>query len=64
MKCHVCGKIGPDKYCREAQAWDWFHGYLKETVHFCPDHRKSPERDRLFLLSQIKAGDTALREKP
>lgn len=54
MKCYVCGKVGPDKFSKAAQSWDWFHGYLDETVHFCPAHQDSEERRKLWILSRVK----------
>jgi hypothetical protein len=52
MKCVVCGNEGPDKISLGAQDWDWFTGYLPETVHFCPSHKASPERQKLWQESQ------------
>jgi len=63
MKCIVCGKEGPNKFTKKAaQTWDWFTGYLKETVHFCPAHKNSPERAELWRQSQIKFSERVGRE--
>jgi hypothetical protein len=61
MKCTICGKQGPEnKFSQEAfQLWDWFTGYLKETVHFCPLHKDSPERHALFARSQQRPAPAA-----
>ena len=49
MKCYVCGKEGPSKFTEEANAWDWFQGYLPQTVHFCPEHKNSEQREDLHF---------------
>jgi hypothetical protein len=52
VKCTVCGIEGPSKYSHlGAQQWDWFTGYLQETVHFCPQHKGSAEYERLRIES-------------
>lgn len=56
MVCVVCGALGPHKFSRQASNWDWFSGYLPETVHFCPEHKGNDECERLRALS--------LRPKP
>lgn len=53
--CEVCGMHGPNKFTVAALTWDWFHGYLDKTFHFCPAHRHSAEHDELFRLSRIKS---------
>jgi len=53
MSCYVCGVVGPSKFSRAAGNWDWFHGYLPETVHFCPAHRNSPEHEKLLEQSKV-----------
>ena len=55
MNCYVCGLCGPDKFSRDAHNWDWFTGYLTETVHFCPSHIASPQRKELWEKSKIRA---------
>ncbi|MBK3786989.1 hypothetical protein G3A43_43240 [Paraburkholderia aspalathi] len=37
--CCMCGALCPDKFTGDARGWDWFTGYLDETVHFCPHCR-------------------------
>ena len=39
---------------------DWFMGYLDRTVHFCPDCKAGPERERL-RLSVVYGGHLCLR---
>lgn len=34
--------------------WDWFTGYLPETLYWCPKHRRTPERKRAFIYSREK----------
>ena len=53
-KCELCERVLPDKLSSEARGWDWFTGYLTETVHFCPDHANSPKHDALLRESRIK----------
>jgi hypothetical protein len=62
MKCAVCGGIGPDKFTREAQSWDWFTQYLDETVHFCQAHKNSPEQAELWRISQIPKGKETVKK--
>jgi len=59
MRCIVCGMPGPPKTSKEADAWDWFTGTLKETVHFCPQHNRSSEWERLWKLSRDSKESTA-----
>lgn len=55
MKCYVCGIEGPDKNTWEAaNNWNWFSGYLKETVHFCPEHKNSEQHNHLFSIRENK----------
>jgi hypothetical protein len=55
VNCEVCGiPGGENKLSEDAQAWDWFTGYLDRTVHFCPIHKGSAKREELFRLSKIK----------
>jgi hypothetical protein len=55
MKCAACGKLGPaDKCSPEAQSWDWFTGYLANTVHFCPKHVNSKLAKELWRKSQAE----------
>jgi hypothetical protein len=58
--CFVCKRAGPtnkysrEAYSREAINWDWFTGYLAETVYFCPIHKDSIDRAIMFVRSQEK----------
>lgn len=36
FKCNFCEAILYSKLSHEAKFWDWFTGYLPETVHICP----------------------------
>ncbi len=54
MNCRVCGIQGPDKFSKAASEWDWFTGYLSDTVHFCPLHRRSSEYEELLRLSKVR----------
>lgn len=53
-KCHICSRRLSSKFVKDAQDWDWFTGYLPETVHFCPVHKDSQEAKRLYKQSQTK----------
>jgi len=53
-KCELCDAVLVNKFCREGMDWDWFHGYLPCTVHFCPRHKHSSQREELFQRSQVK----------
>lgn len=39
MVCTLCG-ASANKFSRDALGWDWFTGYMDETVHFCPACRR------------------------
>ena len=54
FQCQMCDAVLHDKFSKEALGWDWFHGYLPETVHFCPTHRHSQEHNYLLEQSQRK----------
>lgn len=62
MRCLVCNVEAPNKVLGVAETWDWFTGYLEETVYFCPKHKTSAKRDELFRMSQIPRA--AAQEKP
>lgn len=50
--CLICSKACPDKRSINCTGWDWFGGYLRVTVHFCPQHRTGELRDRLLSIGQ------------
>lgn len=54
FKCELCDAVLESKYSRESADWNWFHGYLPETVHFCPAHKRSSEYFALIELSRKK----------
>jgi hypothetical protein len=53
-KCEMCDAILKSKFVPESKAWDWFTGYLDQTLHFCPVHRRSKEHDEWLELSKVK----------
>jgi hypothetical protein len=54
-KCHMCDAVlSGSLYTGQAEFWDWFTGYLPETVYFCPRHKNSHERHDLFDVSRCK----------
>ena len=52
IKCELCDAILYSKYSDQAQGWDWFTGYLDRTMHYCPTHSRSSERNDMFERSQ------------
>lgn len=50
--CLICSKPCPEKTSMESAGWDWFCGYLRVVVHFCPQHKKGELRDRLLAIGQ------------
>jgi hypothetical protein len=55
-KCMECDAVLESKYWG-TQGWDWFHGYLPETVHFCPQHATSLLHNELREKSRIRPVD-------
>ena len=53
-KCLICGTILPGTNKRESLQWDWFTGYLRVTVHFCPAHKTNELQGRLLKVSRRK----------
>jgi hypothetical protein len=51
-KCLICGAICPEKTSQAARGWDWYHGYLPKTVHFCPRHKGNELRDKLLKIGE------------
>jgi hypothetical protein len=50
--CLICAKPCPEKTSPTARGWDWFGGYLRVTVHFCPEHKTGELRDRLLAIGR------------
>jgi hypothetical protein len=70
MKCLVCSAEA-DKYSSEGMKWDWFTGMMKQTAHFCPNHKDSEYRNKLFAiredrdrLRELNLLDPRFEEKP
>ena len=51
IKCDLCNKRSSIADA-EKQGWDWFTGMLGRTMHYCPEHAQTPERDRAFGKSR------------
>jgi hypothetical protein len=60
--CLICSKPCPDKRSIDSIGWDWFGGYLRVTVHFCPHHKTGELRDRLLKIGG-KRPDTWTRDE-
>lgn len=51
IKCDLCNKRASIADA-DKQGWDWFTGTLGRTMHYCPEHAKTPERNRAFDKSR------------
>ena len=49
--CELCSAKASVE-AADSAGWDWFTGTLRRTMHYCPAHKKSPERDRAFEKSR------------
>jgi hypothetical protein len=61
--CLICSKACPDKRSIDCTGWDWFGGYLRVTVHFCPQHRTGDLRDRLLAIGEKHPDRWTLEER-
>ena len=51
IKCDLCHTRASITEA-DKQGWDWFTGTLGRTMHYCPEHAKTPERNRAFDKSR------------
>ncbi len=54
ITCDVCGKKHPKKLDAGRDGWDWFHGYLDRTHHFCPKCIQGRTYYKMKVLSEQK----------
>ena len=47
VRCELCERRA-NLIHAGANGWDWFTGKLRMTVHYCPDHARSDERNRAY----------------
>jgi hypothetical protein len=52
--CLICSKACPEKTSTDSNGWDWFGGYLRVVVHFCPQHKTGELRDKLLAIGGKK----------
>lgn len=53
IQCELCSRQASMQEAAQS-SWDWFTGYLRMTVHYCPIHSRSPERNSAFEKSRTK----------
>lgn len=54
IKCELCHSRASIADA-DRDGWDWFTGALRRTVHYCPKHSKSQERESAFEKSRQRA---------
>ena len=60
IKCDLCKRRASIEVA-DKQGWDWFTGILRRTMHYCPEHSKTPERNRAFEKSRETAAIRAMK---